>query len=283
MTRSIVCWCILFLFLTSVFAVAQNNRLRDRLNRPPSQAQSSEQPVSATAATAAYRFAPTRVQQAEINRFLARHGRDVKAADRNGDTLLHKAARKWENSPSSPGRGGRTEILGFELYSAWNVAVAKYLVSQGANVNAKNNVGETPLHSVIDLPDAAIMDTQLEIARFLVSQGADVNARDSRGKTPLDLAKEQQNTELIRYLSNVPSVPVSQPVVRPPAPAPQELPALRLPPNGVRTDKAFIAQLRERAVERLNLGANSLALDVHLNYILGLAPEEVGTWSPTAI
>jgi len=69
----------------------------------------------------------------------------------------------------------------------------KYLVSQGADVHAKTNMGYTPLHVV----------RYVDTAKYLVSQGADVNAKMGNGKTPLDVARERKYTAVVQYLESV--------------------------------------------------------------------------------
>jgi ankyrin repeat protein len=79
-----------------------------------------------------------------------------------------------------------------------NVEILEYLVSQGAEVNAKNNDnGSTPLH------EAAFHNANVEILKYLVSQGADVNAKDNNGKTPLDFAITGNQQENITYLKSL--------------------------------------------------------------------------------
>ena len=51
----------------------------------------------------------------------------------------------------------------------------RYFISQGADVNAKDGDGDTPLHNILDA----------EILKFLVSKGADVNAKNVAGETSL--------------------------------------------------------------------------------------------------
>jgi ankyrin repeat protein len=61
---------------------------------------------------------------------------------------------------------------------------AELLVTAGANVNARDNrFGETPLHFATDCFEAAVGN--LEMVRFLIAHGADVNAKDGNGVTPL--------------------------------------------------------------------------------------------------
>ena len=59
--------------------------------------------------------------------------------------------------------------------------VIQTLVDAGADINARNNDGETPLHN------AATTNTP-EVIQALLDTGADINARNNDGDTPLDLA-----------------------------------------------------------------------------------------------
>ena len=62
--------------------------------------------------------------------------------------------------------------------------IVKFLVFEGADVNAKNKNDETPLHKAADGgSDSAIY-------KFLVSEGADENAKNKAGKTPSDIGNE---------------------------------------------------------------------------------------------
>ena len=67
------------------------------------------------------------------------------------------------------------------------------LITKGANVNARNNHGVTPLHN------AAFVGTPERI-KLLRDKGADVTAKKDDGKTPADLAKRYKKTENIRAL-----------------------------------------------------------------------------------
>ena len=73
--------------------------------------------------------------------------------------------------------------------------IAKFLIDNGANVNARDHIENTPLH------DAAGAGHR-EIVAMLISKGADLNARNKDGKTPIDLASEwqQETVDLLRKL-----------------------------------------------------------------------------------
>ena len=62
-----------------------------------------------------------------------------------------------------------------------NIKAAQLLVECGANVHARNNDGETPLH-------LASKGGYIYNMRLLVDRGADVDAQDNNNLTPLHLA-----------------------------------------------------------------------------------------------
>ncbi|MCP3064044.1 ankryin [Myxococcus sp. K38C18041901] len=80
-------------------------------------------------------------------------------------------------------------------------------VADGADVNARNRDGMTPLHLVVQQPYSKIAPLPgVDVARVLIEAGADVNARDHHQQTPLlraiphDPAMEERALELIRLL-----------------------------------------------------------------------------------
>ncbi len=65
--------------------------------------------------------------------------------------------------------------------------VAELLIAKGANVNARDSNGQTPLHVAQSEP----------VAQLLIAKGANVSARDSNGQTPLHMAESQAVAQLL--------------------------------------------------------------------------------------
>jgi len=108
----------------------------------------------------------TATERKEIDEFIGFYGNDVrKKRGRQEHTLLHIAMNDLEEAITD-GRPPRH----------WGLAVVRYLVSKGADVNAKTSYGYTPLH---------FAGHDIEIVKFLVSKGANIRAKSDGGSTVL--------------------------------------------------------------------------------------------------
>ena len=89
---------------------------------------------------------------------------------------------------------GRTPLY-LAATCEFNADVIKALINAGANVNATNNAGQTPLL-------VAARNRSLDVIKALIDAGADVNATDNAGKTPLHYAACCNNADVIKILIN---------------------------------------------------------------------------------
>jgi hypothetical protein len=104
----------------------------------------------------------------EFKRFLQEGKVDIRTLrdERTGSTLLHNAMHGPEL--------GKTKLL----------------LSKGADVNARNDDGEAPLHSVLfDLPIDWRWEYKMKCVKLLLEHGAEVNVQDNNGRTPLHWLK----------------------------------------------------------------------------------------------
>jgi len=76
-----------------------------------------------------------------------------------------------------------------------NFDLAKQLISLGADTNACDNQGATPLHK-------ALQYGKFDVVQLLVEQGADVNSWNARDSTPLHMASEYGHLNSVKVLLN---------------------------------------------------------------------------------
>lgn len=110
-----------------------------------------------------------------------RFGVKINQVDDAGNTVLHYLAR-------SKGQD--------------NIEIIENLIELGANIEAKNKEGQTPLISAVLLGNVALV-------KELLAKGADVNAVDKDGNTPLIYATHLNNPEIIEAVLSANELDVS--------------------------------------------------------------------------
>ena len=88
------------------------------------------------------------------------------------------------------------DLDGWDLHRAARenrVDIARALIDRGAEVDARNENGWTPLHW-------AAWDNSLEVARLLLDRGAEIDARNELGNTPLYWATWGNSLDVARLL-----------------------------------------------------------------------------------
>ena len=102
------------------------------------------------------------------------------------------------------GCGEPQEVKDIQLRQAsigGNIAAAKVLIAEGADVNAKDSDGRSPLHFSAGGPGIVFSSgDHYGITKLLITNGADVNAKTNSGKTPVDMAVESGNIKIVELL-----------------------------------------------------------------------------------
>ena len=83
----------------------------------------------------------------------------------------------------------------FELVKNGRPQIVRAALDQGADINARNEDGRTPLMVAIT------NNNNTEVFSLLLKAGADINARDKDGSNPLMLAAGGGNIEVVMLLN----------------------------------------------------------------------------------
>ncbi|MFH1831407.1 MAG: ankyrin repeat domain-containing protein [bacterium] len=145
-------------------------------------------------------FLAVKANKSEIVNFLTENGANVYAPDEDGLTPFLVALNQNKlptikllvnkNNINKDIKDGYTPL---HVAAFQGIDVVKYLVGNGAGINAKDNIDRTPLHC------AAGYGT-LDVVKYLVEKSADIDAKTKEDKTPLDYAKDENNNENLNYL-----------------------------------------------------------------------------------
>ncbi len=108
-----------------------------------------------------------------------------------GNTLLHIIAGKGE--PYKHPRFTWMPIPDSKTDEDDPCDIAKLLIANGANVNARDEQNSTPLHQAAE-------NGTLRVVKLLIEHNADLNAKDDRGWTPLHKAVERGNIQIAELL-----------------------------------------------------------------------------------
>lgn len=134
--------------------------------------------VDVQGATALH-YAVLKEKALDIIPLLAAAGTDVNAVEPGGSETAFLWAKQWFFGVD-PGMGRKV------LYR---------LLQAGADINAKDKLGYTLLHT-------AAANAKMALAVFLLEQGADASIADTDGRTPLDIARDLKFQEIETLLTD---------------------------------------------------------------------------------
>lgn len=161
----------------------------------------------------------------DVVKELLRRGANVNIATNRMETPLHEATdamvsidfvtellKYHPNLEAKTLYQGRT-ALHFAVHSAitnksWQAQLekVKLLIRAGADVNAKDNLGNTPLHYIT----GERVNGRISIARLLLNAGADPDKRNDDGDSPLDKAERNELNTLATLMTKRSKRPKAQ-------------------------------------------------------------------------
>ncbi|CAB4396890.1 ankyrin [Rhizophagus irregularis] len=116
---------------------------------------------------------------------------NIWVAAANGDIQRVTELIRSGLSPNSKDSNGYTPLAAAASYNHFDLI--EFLISEGADVNIRDNDNDTPLY----------VAENVEVARKLLSHGADPFVKNSEGKTPAQVAYEEEWFEVAELYCSI--------------------------------------------------------------------------------
>ncbi len=159
--------------------------------------------------------------------FLISKGADVNArSDKNRYQGPAFPTTPTLSPPPVPIQPSRPQDELQDDYSIPPITITVKYTGTGVAPSAPSDIYRTPTNNT-PLHVAAANNGNVEVAKYLVSKGAMINAKNSNANTPLDVTEEVGNTAVARYLSSIGGIRSSREIIMEripmsPSPMPQE-------------------------------------------------------------
>lgn len=133
-------------------------------------------------------------KKSDIVEVLLETGANVKLCDSGGKTPLHIICERYKRSSNlRPKMNKSLPMVVFEMSTKCK-SITQSLIDHNAEVNTRNNEGETPLHTACRYGDYEL------VKLILSSKKSDLNLQNSKGQTPLYLACEFGDDDIVEIL-----------------------------------------------------------------------------------
>jgi len=137
----------------------------------------------------------TPAEKAEVDPYITKHGKDalvhyLRDVRKDTDEKLVLKYCKYLVSQGADVNAGNDDPLDSAARQG-NIEVVKFLVSKGADMKARNGLNGLLVH--------ATYSGNIELVKFFISKGADVNTK-YQGTTPLEAAIRSRNIEAVKFL-----------------------------------------------------------------------------------
>lgn len=129
-----------------------------------------------------------------LSLYAATPSEDAVEGIKKGDLALFQKAVTDIDGANSSLQNGKTILM----YAVWEGRedVVKYLISKGADVNAKDKEGKTALM-------LAIWRERLNLVKLLIQNKADTGIKNVEGLAAKDIAELTGNGEIIDFLASI--------------------------------------------------------------------------------
>ncbi|TNK94291.1 hypothetical protein OUY_02205 [Wolbachia endosymbiont of Leptopilina clavipes] len=129
----------------------------------------------------------------ELSKFLVGQRANIEAKNKDNKTPLDLACKRNHMKMVDFLAQAKLDQDLITAAAEGSLQTVKNLIERGADIEAKDEKGWTPLHY-------AARYNHLELCEFLLGQHANIEAKNKNNKTPLDLARERNHMEIVSSL-----------------------------------------------------------------------------------